>query len=172
MMRWVAFLKAINVGGHRVTGDQLVAVFEELGLSDVSTFLASGNVIFSGNDPLPEPIEEALADSLGYAVPVILRSQREVDLIAAAKPFTADELADTAGNIQVLLRRARTSVASVMADLEVPCDDILRVDRGEVFWLPRTGISDSKLDVRKLEHQLGEFTVRTVRTLQRLSARL
>lgn len=171
-MKWVAFLRAINVGGHRVTGDQLIAVFERLGHGDVSTFLASGNVIFSGADPALELIEAALADSLGYAVPVILRSQREVDRIAAAEPFTPAELTETSGNVQVLLRRARTSVASLMGDLEVPPDDILRVDRDEVFWLPRAGISDSKLKVQALERQLGTFTVRTVRTLERLSARL
>lgn len=171
-MKWVAFLRAINVGGHRVTGDQLISVFEKVGHGGVSTFLASGNVIFSADNPHPEPIEHALADAFGYGVPVILRSQPEIDRIASAKPFTTEELSQTSSNVQVLLRRARVSDASLTADIEVPPDDLLRVDTDEVFWLPRAGISDSKLRVGALERQLGEFTIRTIRTLDRLSARL
>ena len=50
MTRSVAFLRGINVGGHRVTKEQLVAPFAGLGCGDLDTFLASGNVLFT-----PEP---------------------------------------------------------------------------------------------------------------------
>ena len=56
--------------------------------------------------------------------------------------------------------------------LDVPDEDLLRYFEGDVFWLPRAGISDSKLNIKGLEGTLGEFTIRTVRTLVRLSARL
>ena len=45
-MKYVAFLRAINVGGHVVKMEVLRAHFESLGLSSVDTFIASGNVIF------------------------------------------------------------------------------------------------------------------------------
>ena len=45
--RHVAFLRAINVGGHVVTMDKLRALFTALGLKDVETFIASGNVLFA-----------------------------------------------------------------------------------------------------------------------------
>ena len=48
MTRYIAFLRAINVGGHTVKMDQLRALFEELGLSNVETFIASGNAGTSG----------------------------------------------------------------------------------------------------------------------------
>ena len=47
MLQYIAFLRGINVGGHRVKMDRLRAIFAELGLKDVSTFIASGNVLFS-----------------------------------------------------------------------------------------------------------------------------
>ena len=47
MPRHIAFLRAINVGGHTVTMDRLRQLFTGLGLKDVETFIASGNVIFS-----------------------------------------------------------------------------------------------------------------------------
>src|SRR6185369_8391120 len=46
MPKYVAFLRAINVGGHVVKMDQLRALFEALGFANVETFIASGNVIF------------------------------------------------------------------------------------------------------------------------------
>ncbi|HXW01123.1 MAG TPA: DUF1697 domain-containing protein, partial [Anaerolineae bacterium] len=44
--KYIAFLRAINVGGHTVKMDYLRRLFEEMGFSKVETFIASGNVIF------------------------------------------------------------------------------------------------------------------------------
>ena len=49
MIRYVAFLRAINVGGHVVKMDALRKLFVHAGLSDVETFIASGNVVFSSS---------------------------------------------------------------------------------------------------------------------------
>lgn len=43
----VAFLRGINVGGHRVKMDRLRGLFGEMGSEGVSTFIASGNVHFN-----------------------------------------------------------------------------------------------------------------------------
>ena len=54
MPRFIAFLRAINVGGHNVKMEELRVLFESLGFTNVETFIASGNVIFeadSENDP-------------------------------------------------------------------------------------------------------------------------
>jgi uncharacterized protein (DUF1697 family) len=48
MPKQIAFFRAINVGGHNVTMEQLRSLFEALGLKGVETFLASGNVLFDG----------------------------------------------------------------------------------------------------------------------------
>jgi uncharacterized protein (DUF1697 family) len=47
MSQYIAFLRAINVGGHTVKMDPLRQLFEALGFSQVETFIASGNVIFN-----------------------------------------------------------------------------------------------------------------------------
>lgn len=44
--RYAALLRGINVGGHRVKMDRLRGIFEEFGFAEVTTFIASGNVIF------------------------------------------------------------------------------------------------------------------------------
>ena len=81
MARLFAFLRAINVGGHTVTMDKLRRTFEELGLFDVETFIASGNVMF--NSPgtslsgLERKIAARLEESLGYEVVTFIRTAPE-----------------------------------------------------------------------------------------------
>ena len=81
-MRYIAFLRGINLGGHNVKMDRLRVLFEELGLGDVTTFIASGNVIFDSDerdaDTLADRIEAHLAQALGYDVPTFLRTDVEL----------------------------------------------------------------------------------------------
>src|SRR5205814_3611258 len=72
MPRYVAFLRAINVGGHIVKMDDLRRQFEKLGFTDVQTFIASGNVIFTSpskdGKALERRIEERLEKAIRYEV--------------------------------------------------------------------------------------------------------
>ena len=72
MPKFIAFLRAINVGNHTVTMDQLRRLFEELGFTNVETFIASGNVIFDAKaktvSSLEAKIEKHLEKVLGYEV--------------------------------------------------------------------------------------------------------
>ena len=88
MPRHVAFLGGINVGGHRVAMADLKRHVEELGFTDVSTYIASGNVVFSTRTTKLEPLVEAhLEAALGYAVPTFVRRDAEVVALAGASPF-------------------------------------------------------------------------------------
>lgn len=172
-MRWVAFLRAINVGGRRVTGDELVELFVGMGFTDVSTFLASGNVLFTAVDPDPEVISVGLERGLGYAVPTILRSSHTLAEIADGEPFSPDQLASTAGNLQVMLLASRlTNQARDVAFEDTPFDDRLTATENEIFWLPTEGISTSLLNLRGIEKIVGPMTIRTHNTIVRLAKRL
>src|SRR5262252_1044996 len=97
MPRFVAFLRAINVGGHVVTMAKLRKEFEALGLQDVETFIASGNVIFTSRSTdlaaLEKKIESRLRTSLGYEVATFVRTAEEVAALAEYKPFDAAQFA-------------------------------------------------------------------------------
>lgn len=88
---YVAFLRGINVGGHKKIGmATLREAFEALGLANVRSLLASGNVLFeSGAAPgaLTRAIERKLRDTFGFEVSVILRTRRELQRLAGANPF-------------------------------------------------------------------------------------
>ena len=96
MPRYIAFLRAINVGGHNVKMAQLRTLFEELEYTNVETFIASGNVIFdtpaSNVQQIEQQIERHLQPALGYPVATFIRSDAELAAVASYQPFTPVEL--------------------------------------------------------------------------------
>jgi uncharacterized protein (DUF1697 family) len=91
MAHFVAFLRGINVGGHTAKKETLQQAFKELGFSNVATYKQSGNVVFhtpnTDEEDLPAKIEEKLKNTLGFDVPVFLRTIPELKAIVAADHF-------------------------------------------------------------------------------------
>jgi uncharacterized protein (DUF1697 family) len=91
MTRYVALLRGINVGGNNlIKMTALKACFEALGLEDVVTYIASGNVLFAsreaGGARLTARIEKALATAFAYRASIVLRSERELRRIVEGAP--------------------------------------------------------------------------------------
>lgn len=171
----VAFLRAINTGNRRITNEDLCAHVESIGFASVSAYQAAGNVIFDpGDDPEPErTLEEGLTRRLGYDVPTFVRSADEVERIAAARPFTDDQLAPTERRVQVAFLRAMPDSAAVESVVSgAPSEDMLVVEGRELFWLPRAGISSSELPVGEVEKAIGPMTIRTHGTVTRIARKL
>lgn len=96
-IRYIALLRAINVGGRTVKMQRLREVFAELGLGNVRSYINSGNLFFDVDDDtdraeLTTRIETALLDALGYEVPVFLRTLDEVQVLVDSDAFNATEL--------------------------------------------------------------------------------
>ncbi len=92
MTRYVAFLRGINVGGHKpVKMEELKKAFESIGFQNVKTLLASGNVLFetseTGTDNLIKQIEGKLEKEFGHEIGVLLRTIEEIQNLADADPF-------------------------------------------------------------------------------------
>jgi len=177
MRRYVAFLRGMNLGGRRITNDDLRAAFEAFGLTEVATFRASGNVIFDAPEGIEQSdvatkIEAGLADSLGYEVPVFLRSCDAVAEIAAREPFEAALLAASEGKLQIVLlpgaprKAARARALGLAGD-----EDRLAIHGSELYWLPSGGVSETRLDLKTLEAELGPWTMRTMGTLEQIAAK-
>lgn len=172
----VAFLRAINTGGRRLTNDRLLEPFHAAGLDRVTAYQAAGNVSFvTDRDPLALEAElaELLEVAYGFDVPVFVRTVDELRARVAALPFSAAEVAATEGRAQItfLLVAPTASQVEEVAGL-VPVDDRVVFVGREWFWLPRTGVSGSALPVGRIERIVGPMTMRTVGTVQRMLARL
>jgi uncharacterized protein (DUF1697 family) len=173
---YAAFLRGMNVGGHRLTNDELRAHFTTMGFADVATFRASGNVVFAGKaqppDAVKERIETGLEKLLGYAVPTFVRTAAEVQAIAAATPFETERLQRSAGRLQVVLLGAPPSTEAQADALALASHtDGLVFDGHEVYWLPSGGVLDSRLDMTSIARVLGQTTIRTKGTVVQIAAK-
>ena len=177
MDRYVAFLRGMNLGNRRIKNAELQAEFERLGLSEVATFRASGNVIFAtakreSRAALRERIETGLLEGLGYDVPVYLRSIAEVAAIAAQEPFPAAQVAASKGKLQVtMLLRAPSAAARKKALAVATAEDRLAIEGSELYWLPSGGVSESELDHGTIDKALGPGTQRTIGTIEQIAAK-
>jgi uncharacterized protein (DUF1697 family) len=176
MPKLIAFLRAINVGGHNVTMLELRGIFEGLSLKNVETFIASGNVIFesrSGDIPaLQRKIEGQLLLSLGYEVKAFLRTIPEVVAIARYKPFSESQLGSAAAlNVAFLADPLDTKAGKSLVIFKTGIDDFQMQGR-EVYWLCKTKQSDSKFSNTRFEKALNaRATWRNINTVRRLAAK-
>lgn len=176
MPRYVAFLRAINVGGHTVKMDRLQKLFGKLGFDDVETFIASGNVVFRSRSrnarALASRIEKTLAAALGYEVATFIRTDEEVAAIARRLPFdaAAHETA-TAFVVGFLLDPLEASAVQALMSLATEIDRFA-VHGSEIYWLCRNKQSESTFSNALLEKTLRrKSTFRNMNTLARLAAK-
>jgi uncharacterized protein (DUF1697 family) len=174
MTRYVAFLRAINVGGHTVRMDALRRLFEAWGGANVETFIASGNVIFEtsrrNQEVAERAIEEHVRKALGYPVVTFLRTVPELAAIAAHAPYPQAEF-DSGGALFVGFMKSAPSpaVARAVAALRNDVNDFTIKDR-ELYWLRRSQLMQSLATGPPLERLIGSpMTMRNVNTVHRLA---
>lgn len=153
--------------------DELRRHFEALGLPDVATFIASGNVVFRLPDPAPEElesrIEHHLAGALGYEVATFVRSLSRLGQLADLGEL--EEARRDGFNPHVIFLRggADRSLHAALASLETSDDRFLVLGR-EIVWLRRGRLSDSTVPQRDLGTALAGMptTMRNLNTIERM----
>jgi uncharacterized protein (DUF1697 family) len=177
MPRYVAFLRAINVGGHTVKMDHLRRIFESLDFSNVETFIASGNVIFDSKTkkvaPLEQKIEVALREALGYEVKTFVRSIDELSKVIPDSGFSRAELGKD-GNILYVGFLAQPPSAQAKTKLLSLNDKIndLHINGREVYWLRRTAVGQSEYSGGVFEKALAvPVTFRSSTTVTKIAAK-
>ncbi len=177
MARYVAFLRAINVGGsHVVKMDALKAMFEDLGFTKVETFIASGNVIFETPSrdlgAVERRIERFLEKALGYEVVTFIRALEDVAAIARHRPFPAAAMASAISLSVGLLKEPLPKAArAALLKLKTDIDDF-HTDGSELYWICVSRQSESKISNAVFERTLKtKATFRGLRTIQRLAAK-
>lgn len=171
-MTYVAFLRGINVGGHKkIKMNDVQHLFMGLGYDNVSTYLQTGNVIFTA--PVAPPsvaaIEARIIRDLNVATHVVLRTSADLAKIIAQSPFL-DETIDPATLYVTLL--ATKPKSDGVAPLAVPVheSDRLWIFEREVYLHCPNGYGRTPLNNTFLEKHLGVVaTTRNWRVIHHLA---
>ncbi len=125
-IRYIAFLRAINVGGRFVKMDALTKIFSDAGFENVRTFIQSGNAIFDSvetdTDLLQGKIEKLLQKKLGYEVDTMIRALDELEAMVRRNPFKKlpdDAKISVAFMSAELKEKIKTPLFSPKKDVEI-----------------------------------------------------
>lgn len=173
-MVYVAFLRGINVGGNSIVSmasikEALVAI----GLSDVRTYINSGNVIFStsasGVAKLTARIEKALEEATGIAIKVLLMDRKALKKLVLAIP--RDWVDDKTMRTYVLLLWKELDDRKILGQLPANPDvDNLRYARGAVIWnVDRKDLAKSRMSRMVGTPVYRKITMRSANTMRKLS---
>jgi len=178
-MRHVALLRGINVGGkNKLPMATLAEMFRREGASDVSTFIQSGNVVFTAPARLAATvgarIEQRIAKELELRVPVVLRSSAELAAVVARNPFLAARADEDELHVMFLAATPTAAQARALDPTRSPGDELALVGRDLYLRLPN-GMARTKLTNAWVDKVLATVGTarnwRTVRTLAELATR-
>ena len=173
-MKYIVFLRAVNVGGRIVKMDRLKKIFEELKLKNVKTFIQSGNIIFETTEKdkgiLATKIEKKLNASLGYEVLVMLRTDKELANIVSNNPFKNEVLdKDTRVFIALLYNKPNKETKNILLALENKNESFV-LKKDEVYCkIRRDKKKHSYFSILLLEKKLGiPLTTRNQNTVNKI----
>lgn len=175
MTRYVALLRGINVGGIRIKMADLAKAFAALGLQNVKTVLASGNVVFSTKGKsakaLKRTLDDGLSKTFGYEAYVVLVSLEDVQRIVDAYPFDEDDVAVQPYVMFASDAKSLVELAELAPQLD-PALERIRLAEDVLYWEVRRGAStDSSFakESSKARYK-AKVTTRNMRTLRKVLA--
>jgi uncharacterized protein (DUF1697 family) len=173
-MTYVAFLRAVNVGGKGIVS--MAAIKEALvalGLSDVRTYINSGNVIFTARasdaQRLAARIEKALEHHTGTAIKVLVMDDESLKKLIHAIP--RDWVDDKTMRTYVLLLWKEVDDRTILDQLPVnPGIDELMYAPGAVVWrVDRENVSRSRMSRLVGTPLYKKITIRSANTMRKLN---
>lgn len=173
MTKYVALLRGVNVGGRTIKMAELKTVFEELGLTEVTTILQSGNVVFTSDSGDPasfrNQIGEALTQRFSYPAKLQVYPVDVVRQIVDGFPF--DEInPDFQPYVVFLESGLATQLAGEATGLN-PATEQIQLGSGDVvYWRVRKGMTLDSAFAKYLVKPpfKAANTTRNMRTLRKL----
>jgi uncharacterized protein (DUF1697 family) len=164
MTGYVALLRAVNVGGTgKLPMTTLTALCEAVGLTDVRTYIASGNVVFRSDRAEAEvraALEGRLHAHAGKSVGVVVRTATEVADVLARNPF-----ADAPGNRVMALFVDGPLPADPLEGVTGAKDEEIRLGKRELFVFYPSGMAATRLRIPS--EKIG--TARNMNTVAKLA---
>jgi uncharacterized protein (DUF1697 family) len=175
MARFVAFLRAVNVGRRTVAMATTREALEELGFDEVGSYINSGNLLFTANGKAAdhEPVIRAkLEDVFGFEVTTFVRTAAQVKALATDKPFGNIATGHTHFALLPLTPLTPKEKAAVEA-LSNDRDEVVVRGR-DVHWLIRSKSTETTLGPRAWKDALPKnpTTARNTTMLMKLAEKL
>ena len=167
-MRYIALWRGINVGkAKRLAMTDLKALLAEMGATDVSTVLNSGNAVFTAKKKLTaDKIRKAVAEQLGVDAAVILKTAAEWAHIAADQPI---QEADDPSRLIVAITADAAALKAVEGILTGGDERFVVTAHAAYLWCAN-GILESKAAVQLLKKLSEGGTTRNWATVEKLNA--
>ncbi|MBR0757124.1 DUF1697 domain-containing protein [Bradyrhizobium jicamae] len=164
MPRYVALLRAVNVGGTgKLPMTELKAMCVDAGFADVATYIASGNVVFSsklGAAKVKTALEARLQAYAGKPVGVAVRTAEEMAAVLKANPFPKEPPNRT---VAIFLDEAPPK--DVLKEIKGQQDEQVRLGKREIYVAYRNGMGQSKLRIPAA----AQGTARNINTIAKLA---
>ena len=175
-MRYVALLRAVNVGGCKLPMAGLREVCAELGWDKVETYIQSGNVVFEAAgkaESLEAALEKAVAKRFGFERPVIVRSAKEWADYAKGSPFPDAERDEPNRLMLGLSKHAPNPDAPRVLETKAAAGERVKL-RGDALWIHYPGgAGTTKLTPALFDKAAGSpVTQRNWRTVLKLQEML
>ena len=151
-MVFIALLRGINVGGNNLMAmPKLKNTFEQMGLSQVRTYINSGNIIFESDRQdliqLVQDIEAGIAQDFGFPIRVLLRDFENIKKIYEKLPMTWVHNPQMKSNVLFLWDEVNRK--SILDELPITSVDEVIFVNGTILW--HTATADfSKSGLEKL----------------------
>jgi uncharacterized protein (DUF1697 family) len=175
-VRNAAFLRGIGPGDPKKSNASLRSVFEKLGFTDVTSFISSGNILFSSSEKdtekLEKIIEAGFKKQLGIEIGTFIRSMEALKTFLETKPFGKEiHTPKTYLTVTFYKKAEKEKLQQFKKDQKgrvTTIDEKLKA----VLSVIDTTTSKTPDFMVKLERALGkEITTRTINTVERISMR-
>src|SRR5262245_14104868 len=176
--RYVALLRAVNLAGkNAVAMADLRAMLGRLGLTDVTTLMMSGNVVFGCGSASPASLEKKLeaasTKTFGFDTDYFIRDARELRAIIKDNPFPREASADPGHLLVVFLKDAATAAAAKALQAAIKGREVVRAKGRHAYVYYPDGIGNSKLTAALIEKHLGcRGTARNWNTILKIDGML
>lgn len=182
MTTYISILRGINVSGQKkILMADLKKLYENIKLTDVATYIQSGNVIFKTekkepNEELSKKIELAISKKYKFDVPVIVRTIDEMNKIIAANPFVKNKKINTEKlHVTFLAETPAPANLNDMKTISFPPDKFIVIGQ-EVFLYCPESYGETKLSNKFFESKLKVTATtrnwKTVNTLAELAGNI
>ena len=174
MPTYIAMLRGINVSGHKIVKmDRLRAAFESLGFHHVTTYVQSGNVVFTAAKDTPARLSGKIGEKMqrvfGFSVSTVLKTPKELEKVIENNPFAKNKQIDVSSlHVTFLSEPPATSARKKLEGIAAGPDQF-RVARQEIYLHCPDGYGRTKLSNTAFEKMLSvSATTRNWKTINTL----